>query len=263
MAYVRGNAADYDDWEALGNPGWSYREVWPYFKRSEHNEDIFNEYYGQDGELNVCFQKAYRTPYGPAFVKACIEKGFASNPDYNGARQEGTGMFQFTIRKGGRHSGAAAFLNPGKKCPNLTILTHARVRKVFYQPKSRGVVALSSANPADLPRIQPDFLEAEADRLVLLEGARTALEILQANAFAAYLRQIIGLKPTDSDDVLFLHIQKFLETVYHPVGTCKMGRDEMAIVDVALRVRGVEGCRCIHYATDRLREYQCPGLYDC
>jgi choline dehydrogenase len=98
MAYVRGNRADYDEWAALGNRGWSYEEVLLYFIKSEHNEDIFDDFHGKDGLLNVTHAKHFQTPYAPAFVKACTEVGIPENKDYNGAEQQGAGFFQFTIK---------------------------------------------------------------------------------------------------------------------------------------------------------------------
>ena len=75
MAYVRGNRADYDKWSALGNQGWSYNEVLPYFKKSEKNENIDNDYHGNKGPLNVTFPKSFQTPYAQTFVDACSETG--------------------------------------------------------------------------------------------------------------------------------------------------------------------------------------------
>jgi len=81
MAYVRGNRTDYDDWAALGNKGWSYNEVLPYFTRHEDNADISNDYHGQDGELHVEFPSRYHSPFAKSFVNACVEKGFDQCPE--------------------------------------------------------------------------------------------------------------------------------------------------------------------------------------
>ena len=133
MAYVRGNSADYDDWSAMGNPGWSYREILPYFIRSEHNEDIRNAYHGAGGELNTGFAKSFRTPFAEAFVEACVQSGFERNGDYNGEKQEGAGFFQFNIKNGKRHSAATAFLKPVLRRPNLKVFTHTHTRRVLLQ----------------------------------------------------------------------------------------------------------------------------------
>ena len=88
MAYVRGNAKDYDHWEGLGNNGWSYKAVLPYFKRSEHHEEFKDNYHGLNGELNVIFSKRSH-PLTKVFLKACAEKGIVFNEDYNGVHQMG------------------------------------------------------------------------------------------------------------------------------------------------------------------------------
>ncbi|RYU92636.1 hypothetical protein EWM59_26130 [Emticicia agri] len=76
MAYVRGNREDYNDWAGMGNEGWSYEEILPYFRKSEHNEQINNIFHGKDGLLNVTYAKHYKTPFTDAFVQGCIENGF-------------------------------------------------------------------------------------------------------------------------------------------------------------------------------------------
>src|SRR3954453_1335224 len=101
MAYVRGNPGDYDQWAALGNKGWCYEDVLPYFKKSEHHE-VFNEpFHSQKGLLNVSFAK-YPSPLSRIFIEACVESGIASNADYNGDSQLGAGMLQYTIKNNKR-----------------------------------------------------------------------------------------------------------------------------------------------------------------
>nr|MCU0324726.1 GMC oxidoreductase [Spirosomataceae bacterium] len=115
----------------------------------------------------------------------------------------------------------------------------------LLRPKSRGYLGLRSSNPLDTPIIQPNFLEAEEDRLTILKAAKVSIEIMQKPAFDAYRKEMITPPNRSSDEAIMHHLLMQLETVYHPVGTCKMGNDEMAVVDDELRVDGIEGLRVI------------------
>ena len=417
MAYVRGNREDYTDWAKLGNMGWGFEDVLPYFIRSEHNEQadqLDAGYHGTGGPLNITYAQQFLTPLAPAFLAACGEVGIPHSRDYNGASQAGAGLFQFTIKDGKRHSAATAFLKPALNRPNLTVITRALTKRVLlkngratgvefitgksttqtatatrevilsagsfqspqllmlsgigpkdeltrqhievkhelagvgqnlqdhlftgvsalcsqrgtttnyhlaplqqvmglakyfagkkgaftsspleanaflnlldptgrvdlqfhfapvhmgddYQtdlydlatyprtdgytllptllrPESRGYVGLRSNNVVDAPVIQPNFLTTDKDRETLIQGLRRAIDVMEADAFRPYRKRIQTPADRTSDDGLWAHILKQLETVYHPVGTCKMGTDELAVVDSALRVRGVEGLRVV------------------
>lgn len=416
MAYVRGNSLDYDDWGNAGNAGWHYRDVLPYFIRSEHNEQadqLDAGYHGQQGPLNVTFAQQYRTPLAPAFVAGCQQSGIVRNTDYNGREQEGVSYFQFTIKDGRRHSAATAFLKPVLSRPNLQVITQAQVRRILikgdratgvefmtsrqttevaqasrdvilsagafnspqllmlsgigpadmlrqhgipllvdlpgvgqnlqdhvfmgvsslckqavsanhtlkplnqfkalvqymisrrgpltispleanafvrvagatdrpnmqlhfapvhlgddYQadmydartypttdgytilptllkPKSTGYVGLRSASPFDAPVIDPRYLSHDDDVSVLLAGVRKALSILETDSFGPFCHRLQTPPDRTSDDTILQHVRRQLETVYHPVGTCKMGIDDSAVVDASLRVRGVAGLRVI------------------
>lgn len=132
MAYVRGNKADFDEWAALGNEGWNYESILPYFKKSETNLDFDDAYHGQDGPL--CITRSQQpSPYAEAFIAACEEAGIPRNNDYNGAEQEGAGLLQFTIKNNRRHSTAAAFLKPVLKRSNLTVKTKTLVKRVIIE----------------------------------------------------------------------------------------------------------------------------------
>ena len=115
MAYVRGNRADYDHWAALGNTGWDYASILPYFKRSEQHaqlKEVDPDYHGANGELNVTLPTHFKTPFVEAFIASCAAVGIPENKDYNGEKQEGAGLVHSTIKNGKRASAAAAF---GKK----------------------------------------------------------------------------------------------------------------------------------------------------
>nr|WP_317128998.1 GMC family oxidoreductase N-terminal domain-containing protein [Mangrovivirga cuniculi] len=132
MAYVRGNKNDFDEWEKLGNKGWSYDNVLPYFIKSENNEDIDNEYHGNKGPLNVAFSKQ-PTELGSAFIESCQIHDIPYNYDYNGKEQLGASMLQFTIKDNQRHSTAKAFLKPILKRNNLHVFTKAFVQRIIIE----------------------------------------------------------------------------------------------------------------------------------
>lgn len=136
MAYVRGNRADYDDWAKMGNSGWDYDSVKPYFLKSEHNEQI-NEldkgFHATGGPLNVTFSQHFKSSFADAFVSAGEAVGLSRNQDYNGQTQEGVGFFQFNIKNAARFSAVNAFIKPIWDRPNLEILTQTTVTKICIE----------------------------------------------------------------------------------------------------------------------------------
>ncbi|WP_448568103.1 GMC family oxidoreductase [Thalassotalea ganghwensis] len=132
MLYVRGNKWDYDNWARMGNQGWSYDEVLPYFIRSENNHHIDNSYHGNAGPLHVT-DPSYASDLNERFINACIEQGIAHNPDYNGAEQAGVFYYQRTIVNGERCSAAKAYLTPYLHRKNLTVITKAETEKILFK----------------------------------------------------------------------------------------------------------------------------------
>ena len=129
MLYVRGHKWDYDHWSELGNNGWSYDEILPYFKKAEHNEIHQNNFHGQDGPLNVANIRHKNKP-----VDDFVETGssvFGFNEDFNGESQEGIGYYQTTQKNGKRCSAAKAYLVPALERKNLTVLTDTNVNKIL------------------------------------------------------------------------------------------------------------------------------------
>jgi choline dehydrogenase len=134
MLYVRGQARDYDVWAQLGNRGWSYGDVLPYFRKAENFERGGDEIRGTDGPLNVVDMYEHHEMVD-AFVEAGVELGYERNPDYNGAKQDGFGYYQVTQRNGRRESTARAYLDPVRDRPNLEIVTNARAKKLLLKGK--------------------------------------------------------------------------------------------------------------------------------
>jgi choline dehydrogenase len=124
MFYVRGNRWDYDHWASLGNPGWSYDDVLPLFKRAENNERFRDDFHGQGGPLNVTYPR-HQSPLTKLFLEAAALHQVRLNPDYNGADQEGAFEYQVTQKGGERCSAANAYLSPNLSRKNLEVLTNA------------------------------------------------------------------------------------------------------------------------------------------
>ncbi|XP_065084396.1 glucose dehydrogenase [FAD, quinone]-like [Ochlerotatus camptorhynchus] len=136
MMYVRGNRHDFDTWAAKGNPGWSYKDVLPYFKKSEKSFlDISNEYHGLDGPLDVRFAP-HQTKMSHIFFNGLQELGLP-HVDYDGENQLGVSFLHANLRNGQRLSAGTAFLDPVMDRPNLKVLTNSRVTKILIEPKTK------------------------------------------------------------------------------------------------------------------------------
>ena len=408
MLYVRGQAQDYDLWSQFGNKGWSYDEILPFFRKSESFERGPDEFRGGDGELNVA-DMVENHRLLDAYVEAGVELGYEHNPDYNGTKQDGFGVYQVTQKRGRRFSTARAFLDPIRGRGNLAIETNALCQSVVFdgttavgvhfannggsvqeararkevilcagavqspqilelsgvgqadllaehgiglvhelpgvgenyrdhyaagvawrvkgsdslnaktrgfpmvveglkwllarrgamtytagiahgfvksredietpdvqfhfahgsykrgarrtqledepgmtlsvcqlRPESRGSIHIKSSSADTGPAIRPNFLSEEVDRRALIGGMRIAQELGRTHALSKYVdHEIYPGESVDSDDDLLTFCRKTGGTVYHPIGTCKMGSDPEAVVDDRLRVHGVNGLRVI------------------
>lgn len=161
MLYVRGHRWDYDHWAELGNPGWSYDDVLPLFKRSENNESFRNDpFHGTGGPLNVA---ELRSPseLDEAFVQAAVNHGIPRTADYNGAEQFGSFRYQVTQKNGERCSAAKGYLTPNLSRPNLTVITHAVTARVLLDGRRARGVAYYQGN---------ELKEVRARREVVLSG---------------------------------------------------------------------------------------------
>ncbi len=137
MLYVRGQKEDYDHWAELGNAGWSFNDVLPYFKSTQHQERGEDEFHGINGPLNVADSRAKPAVHDD-FILAAQQAGFPVNADFNGATQEGVGYYQVTQKNGQRCSSAKAFLTPNLHRSNLTVITDAQVQKIIVESKNDG-----------------------------------------------------------------------------------------------------------------------------
>lgn len=132
LLYIRGQHADFDDWAALGATGWGYREVLPWFKKSERFDGGAGEYHGDGGELGVS-ELRNDHPYCNAWIEAGVQAGHGRNADFNGERTEGLGRYQLTLQGRWRSDAASAFLAPVRSRTNLTVLTGVHVTRVLIE----------------------------------------------------------------------------------------------------------------------------------
>jgi choline dehydrogenase-like flavoprotein len=402
MIYTRGQPQDYDGWAAAGCTGWSWADVLPLFRRSEANGRGSNPWHGADGPLAVS-DPVTPSPMSDAFIDAAAECQFVRNDDFNGADQEGVGLYQLFQKNGRRYNAGRAYIQSAPR-RNLHVVADTQVRRILFEgrraigvetgsgrhrqtltarreiivsggaigspqllmlsgigpgedlrrfgidvlhdapevggnlqdhldytanvaarasglvgltpgmlwqivrgfgpyrrngtglltsnvaeaggflrsrpdldrpdlqlhlcialvddhnrkmhfksgyalhvcvlrPESRGRVSIASSDPAKPPLIDPRFLSAPEDMETLVAGARIAHRILAAPSLARFGGKLLYGSLDADDAALRALIRARSDSIYHPVGTCRMGADARSVVDPRLRVRGVEGLR--------------------
>lgn len=405
MVYIRGHQKDYDHWAALGNNGWSFKDVLPYFKKSEQNHSINNEWHGSSGPLHVSNLQT-DNPFQQHYLDAARQVGYPVNNDFNGAEQEGVGIYQTTQVNGERCSAYRAYLLPHLQRANLKIETRAQVQRILFEgkravgveykkngqlfqvrarhevilsagafqspqilmlsgvgdsselqrhniplvhhlpgvgknlqdhpdfifgykakhtallgislsasfqlvkdifkyrktrrgmissnfaeggaflktdpsqplpniqlhfvialvddhartlhpgyglschvcllrPRSVGTVTLKDSNPDSAPVIDPNFFNHPQDVEDMVAGYKMTERLMKAPAIAQFITKDMFTSQVKSNDDIRSILRARTDTVYHPVGTCKMGIDEMAVVDPQLKVYGIEGLRVV------------------
>lgn len=170
MVYIRGNAADYDHWRQLGNTGWSYDDVLPYFRKLEDNARGEDEFHGAGGPQAVSEQRDFH-PLGRAHLEAAVQAGHPLNPDFNGATQEGFGRYQVTQRTGRRWSTARGYLRPARKRANLTVETGAFANRVLFEGRRAVGVEYSVGDEVHVARPRAE--------VILALGAFNSPQLLQ------------------------------------------------------------------------------------
>lgn len=201
MVYTRGEPDDYDEWARCGNRGWSYEEVLPYFKKSEHNENFSDSpHHGQNGEINVRFLDEYN-PLTNVMLRAAEQLQYPLNEDFCGATHEGFGRRQVMQKNGLRVSSASAFLDPIKERKNLTVLTQATARKVTFSGKrATGLEAVIDGHTQLLTATREVVLSAGAvgsPHLLLLSGIGPSAHLAANNVAVVHDLQHVGLNLQD------------------------------------------------------------------
>ena len=188
LLYIRGQRQDYDHWRQLGNAGWSFEDILPYFMKSEDQQNGADAFHGTGNELAVQNMRAKRD-ICEALINAAGELGVQRNADFNGAEQEGAGYFQQTARNGLRCSTARAFLNPVKNRPNLDIVTHALVDKVLIENTRTIGIAVSIKGDQHRYHLRP------GGEVILSAGAIGSPQILQLSGIGpGALLQSLGIE---------------------------------------------------------------------
>ncbi|MEJ8846966.1 GMC family oxidoreductase [Variovorax rhizosphaerae] len=216
MLYVRGHRWDYDHWASLGNAGWSYDEVLPYFKRAENNETFGDDvdYHGKGGPFNVAAQ---RTPssINKAFLAAAAMRGVPHNPDYNGAEQFGAFMYQVTQKNGERHSAAKGYITPNLSRANLTVRTKALTSRVLFEGKRAVGVAYAVGGVEKQVRARREVILSSgafgSPQLLMLSGVGPAADLQRMGIAVVHDLPGVGENLQDHID----HVQSYRTSSKH------------------------------------------------
>ncbi|HEY3786935.1 MAG TPA: GMC family oxidoreductase N-terminal domain-containing protein [Steroidobacteraceae bacterium] len=137
LIYVRGQKSDFDDWGASGNPGWSYEDILPYYRKLESHPLGNTEYHAADGPIRITPMRPHAHPICAAFLQGCEGLGYRRNEDFNGASLEGVGIYDINTRDGLRDSSSRAYLHPALHRKQLTFETHCCVESVLFSQEAR------------------------------------------------------------------------------------------------------------------------------
>ena len=221
MVYVRGNAKDYDTWEAMGAQGWSYADVLPYFQRMEHwhgAEDAGGDagFRGRKGPLHIT-RGPRNNPLFDAFIKAGQQAGYPVTPDYNGAQQEGFGAMGATIYKGQRWSAANAYLKPAIKAGNVTLVRGFARRVVIEAGRAVGV-EIERAGAIEVIRASAEVIVAasaiNSPKILMLSGIGDAAQLAQLGIPVVADRKGVGANLQDHLEVYMQFQAKLPITLY-------------------------------------------------
>ncbi|MDC8760016.1 GMC family oxidoreductase [Janthinobacterium fluminis] len=206
--YTRGHAHDYDHWAALGNAGWGYADVLPLFKRAQHQERGGGDYHGVGGPLGVA---DLRLPslLSAVYLQAAADAGYARNKDFNGACQEGAGLYQVTQKNGARCGVARAYLEPVRGRANLTVLTGARASQVLLDGKrASGVAYIQGGKRRDLGAAREVILcggAVHSPQLLMLSGIGAAAQLRRHGIAPRHELPGVGQNLQDRLDILIVH----------------------------------------------------------
>ena len=198
LIYIRGQAEDFNYWRQLGNSGWSFDDVLPYFRKAEDNERGADEFHGADGPLSVSDLRD-RHPLAEAYVEAAVQCGYPRNDDFNGAAQEGAGYYQTTMRNGVRSSTAGGYLKWAQRRANLKVVSNALATRILFDGRRATGIEYLVANRKSSARANVEVIVAS--------GAFNSPQLLQLSGLgpASLLRShgipVIADVPGVGDDL--------------------------------------------------------------
>lgn len=211
MLYVRGQKEDYDHWAALGNDGWSFDEVLPYFKSTQHQERGKDNFHGINGPLNVADSRS-KPPVHDNFISSAQQAGFPLNNDFNGENQEGVGYYQVTQINGQRCSAAKAFLTPNLHRSNLTVITGAQVQNILIKDKiATGVCYRIKGHNHNIFAKKEVLLSAgtfNSPQLLMLSGIGPKTELDKHNITLKHTLNGVGQNLQDHPDTVVVKHHK-------------------------------------------------------
>jgi len=216
MVYARGHRSDYDHWASLGNEGWSYEDVLPYFLRSEHNERITNEWHGRDGPLWVSDLRT-DNPFHARYLEAARQSGLPVTDDFNGAEQEGVGIYQVTQKNGERWSAARAYLLPHMtKRKNLSVETYAHVQRIIFEGTRAVGVEVTVGDGTRIIRARREVILAagalQTPQLLMLSGVGDTQELGRLGIPVVQHLPGVGKNLQDHPDFIFGYRTRSLDT---------------------------------------------------
>jgi len=217
MIYIRGQREDYDAWAAAGNAGWGWADVLPYFLKSEHNERGGSALHGQGGPLNVM---DLRSPnrFGPEFVKAGQQAGYALNPDFNGEQQEGVGMYQVTHKNGERYSAAKAYLTPNLGRANLKVMTEAHTTRILTEGRRAVGVEVRVAGQLQQLKARREVLlcagALQSPQILLLSGIGAGAQLQQHGISVVHDLPGVGAHLHDHPDLVLCYDAPHLKDLF-------------------------------------------------
>lgn len=259
MIYIRGQREDYDRWRDLGNPGWSFDDLLPYFRRIETFEllkdpaagrhmklggkplagQIDPAFHGTDGPVTIA-QLRTVNPMCDVFLEAAQAEGYALNADFNGARQEGVGYYTYTQKDGERVSAEAAYLDPVRSRPNLTVFSDRRVTRVLMEGKRAVGVAWNSESETGELRSREVVLSAGSfvsPHLLMLSGIGNRQELSRHGIPVVHDLPGVGANLQDHLDVTLEYKAK--TTVPYGLSWRALPRNALHILDWLFRRRGL------------------------